>query len=164
MTMRLMRLRIWQISDVRLRLWTLEAKSAKQVSAQGSIEHGVIRSYLEWLTELPWTQTTASTSQAFKLDSDHFGLEKVKRCLVEYLAIVRTKVGLTKYKGWTHEVQRLDLQNAKAGQTKCKGWTDKVQRLNRQSADEVQRLDRQSAKAGLTKYKGWTYELRRLDR
>ncbi|KAF8485481.1 ATP-dependent protease La [Gautieria morchelliformis] len=70
---------------------------------QGSVEHGVIRNYLEWLTEVPWSQSTSSTSveklkdRAFlrnaraQLDSDHFGLEKVKRRLIEYLAVVRLK-------------------------------------------------------------------------
>ncbi|KAF8583407.1 ATP-dependent protease La [Ramaria rubella] len=79
-----------------------EWKRLKRIP-QGSVEHGVIRNYLEWLTELPWTQATASTSlstlkdRAFlrnaraQLDSDHFGLEKVKRRLIEYLAVVRLK-------------------------------------------------------------------------
>ena len=56
---------------------------------------------LEWLTEVPWSQTTSLTSiemlkdRAFlrnaraQLDNDHFGLEKVKRRLIEYLAVLR---------------------------------------------------------------------------
>ncbi|PSR70447.1 hypothetical protein PHLCEN_2v13698 [Hermanssonia centrifuga] len=73
---------------------------------QGSVEHGVIRNYLEWLTAIPWTgssTTTPSTAvetlrdRAFlrnakqQLDSDHFGLEKVKKRLTEYLSVVRLK-------------------------------------------------------------------------
>ncbi|TFK48306.1 ATP-dependent protease La [Heliocybe sulcata] len=72
---------------------------------QGSVENGVIRTYLEWLTSVPWpSSTTTDTSsldtlrdRAFlrnareQLDSDHFGLDKIKRRLIEYLAVVRLK-------------------------------------------------------------------------
>ncbi|KAF8714415.1 hypothetical protein AX14_012711 [Amanita brunnescens Koide BX004] len=72
---------------------------------QGSVEHGVVRSYLEWLTSIPWPNSTyiLPTSQpqlrdrAFltnaraQLDADHFGLDKIKRRLIEYLAVVRLK-------------------------------------------------------------------------
>ncbi|KZT23038.1 ATP-dependent protease La [Neolentinus lepideus HHB14362 ss-1] len=71
---------------------------------QGSVENGVIRTYLEWLTSIPWPSSTADPSnldtlrdRAFlrkareQLDSDHFGLDKVKRRLIEYLAVVRLK-------------------------------------------------------------------------
>ncbi|TFK71533.1 ATP-dependent protease La [Pluteus cervinus] len=73
---------------------------------QGSVENGVIRSYLEWLTSIPWPGSAASqpTSDAHsvkarnflvaaraQLDSDHFGLEKIKKRLIEYLAVVRLK-------------------------------------------------------------------------
>ncbi|KAI8972556.1 ATP-dependent protease La [Trametes punicea] len=72
----------------------------------GSVEHGVIRNYLEWLTSIPWPSSSAyvnSTSseklreRAFletarrQLDEDHYGLEKIKKRLIEYLAVVRLK-------------------------------------------------------------------------
>src|SRR5215218_399851 len=54
-------------------------------------EHGVIRSYLEWLTELPWSQETEDNldiKHARKvLDADHYDLEKVKDRILEYLAV-----------------------------------------------------------------------------
>jgi ATP-dependent Lon protease len=54
-------------------------------------EHGVIRTYLEWLVELPWSQETADNldiKHARKvLDADHYDLEKVKDRLLEYLAV-----------------------------------------------------------------------------
>ncbi|KAH8831090.1 ATP-dependent protease La [Flagelloscypha sp. PMI_526] len=70
----------------------------------GSVENGVIRSYLEWLTSLPWP-TSDPTPIAEKLlhakpflarareqlDADHFGLEKIKRRLVEFLAVERLR-------------------------------------------------------------------------
>ncbi|KAF7356874.1 Lon protease-like protein [Mycena venus] len=69
---------------------------------QGSVENGVIRSYLEWLTAIPWPNSTLEpprtlqdrsflTAARAQLDSDHFGLEKIKKRLIEYLAVVRLK-------------------------------------------------------------------------
>ncbi|HEX4763242.1 MAG TPA: endopeptidase La, partial [Usitatibacter sp.] len=57
----------------------------------GSGETGMIRTYLEWLVELPWKdepQAAIDIVEARKvLDEDHFGLEKVKRRILEYLAV-----------------------------------------------------------------------------
>ena len=54
-------------------------------------EYGVIRTYLDWLTSLPWAQTTddnLSIAHARAvLDQDHFGLEDVKERILEYLAV-----------------------------------------------------------------------------
>jgi ATP-dependent Lon protease len=54
-------------------------------------EHGVIRAYLEWLTELPWSVETTDNlniKHARKvLDADHYDLEKIKDRLLEYLAV-----------------------------------------------------------------------------
>jgi ATP-dependent Lon protease len=57
----------------------------------GSGENGMIRSYLEWLVDLPWKdepQAAIDIVEARKvLDDDHFGLEKIKRRILEYLAV-----------------------------------------------------------------------------
>jgi ATP-dependent Lon protease len=54
-------------------------------------EHGVIRTYLEWLTELPWAKETEDNldlKHARKvLDADHYDLEKIKDRILEYLAV-----------------------------------------------------------------------------
>ncbi|HYC81683.1 MAG TPA: endopeptidase La, partial [Solirubrobacterales bacterium] len=54
-------------------------------------EHGVIRTYLEWLTELPWsveTEDNLDIGHARKvLDEDHYDLEKIKDRILEYLAV-----------------------------------------------------------------------------
>ncbi|MGN6810996.1 MAG: endopeptidase La [Thermomicrobiales bacterium] len=56
-----------------------------------SPEIGIIRTYLEWLTELPWAVETpdqlslAHASQV--LEEDHYGLDKVKERIVEYIAV-----------------------------------------------------------------------------
>ena len=54
-------------------------------------EHGVIRTYLEWLTELPWSAETEDNLDIGHartvLDADHYDLEKVKDRILEYLAV-----------------------------------------------------------------------------
>jgi len=56
-----------------------------------SPEHGMIRSYLEWLIELPWTKLDPESIDVAEarriLDEDHYGLPKVKRRILEYLAV-----------------------------------------------------------------------------
>jgi len=58
-------------------------------------EYGVIRSYLEWLVELPWAAETEDNLQiphARKvLDADHYDLEQVKDRILEYLAVRKLK-------------------------------------------------------------------------
>jgi ATP-dependent Lon protease len=54
-------------------------------------EHGVIRTYLEWLVELPWSKVTEDDLDIGHarevLDADHYDLEKVKERILEYLAV-----------------------------------------------------------------------------
>ncbi len=56
-----------------------------------SAEYQVTRSYIEWLTDLPWFKATDDkfdTEEVRRtLDEDHFGLEKSKRRIVEYVAV-----------------------------------------------------------------------------
>jgi ATP-dependent Lon protease len=58
-------------------------------------EHSVIRSYLEWMVELPWAKSSEDQLDIDKartiLDEDHFGLEKVKDRIVEYIAVLSLK-------------------------------------------------------------------------
>ncbi len=58
---------------------------------QASPETGVIRDYLEWLCEMPWNAETEDNLDLQRaeaiLDEDHYGLEKPKRRLLEYLAV-----------------------------------------------------------------------------
>jgi ATP-dependent Lon protease len=59
--------------------------------AQSSAEYTVQRTYLEWLVELPWAKQTTDTldlEQARNvLDADHYDLQKVKKRMLEYLAV-----------------------------------------------------------------------------
>src|SRR5262245_56271342 len=54
-------------------------------------EYGMVRTYLDWLIELPWALPEESGIDIVEarriLDEDHFGLDKIKRRIVEYLAV-----------------------------------------------------------------------------
>jgi len=58
-------------------------------------EVGYIRTFLDWLTEMPWSTSTPNKTTIAKaakiLDEDHYGLEKVKERVVEYLAVMKLK-------------------------------------------------------------------------
>jgi len=58
-------------------------------------EYGYIRTYLDWLVEMPWNKSTpnkVSIAKAAKvLDQDHYGLNKIKERIVEYLAVMKLK-------------------------------------------------------------------------
>ncbi|KAK9729340.1 hypothetical protein K7432_000383 [Basidiobolus ranarum] len=61
-------------------------------------EYQVIQSYLEWLSEIPWSVSTEDIIDLKKtrqqLDDDHFGVEKVKKRIIEYLAVRKLKQDL----------------------------------------------------------------------
>jgi ATP-dependent Lon protease len=67
-----------------------ELKKLKNMSPM-SAEATVVRNYLEWMTELPWFKkdhVDIDLNKAIKtLDEDHFGLEKVKERIIEFLAV-----------------------------------------------------------------------------
>ena len=62
---------------------------------QAAAEHGVIRGWLEWVASLPWSTVTEDNLELAHarevLDDDHFGLEKVKDRILEFLAVRRLK-------------------------------------------------------------------------
>ncbi len=63
-----------------------------------SAEYTVARTYLDWLVELPWSETTEDNldiQNAQKiLDEDHYDLEKVKKRILEYLAVRKLKADM----------------------------------------------------------------------
>ncbi len=82
----------------------VKAKMPKEVDEQASrelrrlqrmpeaaAEYGMVRTYLDWLIELPWSlpeEAPIDIAEARKiLDEDHCGLEKIKRRVIEYLAV-----------------------------------------------------------------------------
>ena len=58
---------------------------------EASPEYGMLRSYLDWLVALPWSKADAEDIDIQRarrvLDEDHYGLDKVKRRILEYLAV-----------------------------------------------------------------------------
>jgi ATP-dependent Lon protease len=64
---------------------------------EGAAEAGMVRSYLDWLTELPWSlpdEKPIDIAEARSiLDEDHYGLEKIKSRIIEYLAVRKLAPG-----------------------------------------------------------------------
>ena len=71
-----------------------ELKKLKQMSPM-SAEATVVRNYLDWMLALPWGKKSKVLKDIVKakkiLDQDHFGLEKVKERILEYLAVQQRK-------------------------------------------------------------------------
>jgi ATP-dependent Lon protease len=61
----------------------------------GSAEYTVVRTYLDWILDLPWHVQTPDNMEIASvrkvLDDDHYGLEKVKKRILEYLAVRKLK-------------------------------------------------------------------------
>ncbi|MEG2731705.1 endopeptidase La [Brevundimonas sp.] len=67
-----------------------ELKKLRNMSPM-SAESTVVRNYLDWLLSIPWSKTKAKPIDLTKaeaiLEADHYGLEKVKERIIEYLAV-----------------------------------------------------------------------------
>jgi ATP-dependent Lon protease len=63
-----------------------------------SAEHSVVRTYVEWLVDMPWSKHTKDNPSIEHAESvlhkDHYGLEKVKKRILEYLAVLKLKSDL----------------------------------------------------------------------
>jgi ATP-dependent Lon protease len=78
----------------------VQAEATREMNRLGSIpsaspEHSMVRTYLEWLADLPWTSATQDNLdlQHAKrvLDEDHFDLTRVKDRILEYLAVMKLR-------------------------------------------------------------------------
>ena len=71
-----------------------ELKRLSQLSPHNP-EGGYIRNYLDWLTDMPWSKfskTSVSVSKAEKiLNEDHYGLDKAKERILEFLSVMKLK-------------------------------------------------------------------------
>jgi len=67
-----------------------ELKRLQRMS-EASPEYGMVRNYLEWLVALPWSKTDVEDIDIERarrvLDEDHYGVDKIKRRILEYLAV-----------------------------------------------------------------------------
>jgi ATP-dependent Lon protease len=83
-----------EMPEEALKQATREFERLAQMPAAAA-EHSVIRSYLEWMVELPWAKSSEDRLDIDLartiLDEDHFGLEKVKDRIVEYIAVLSLK-------------------------------------------------------------------------
>lgn len=66
-----------------------------EMTPNSSPNYGIIHSYIEWILDLPWgdySDDKLDLKRAKKiLDEDHYGLEKVKKRIIEYLAVLKLK-------------------------------------------------------------------------
>ena len=74
----------------------IKAKANEEIrrldmTSTASGEYGMIRTYLDWLISVPWTEKSVDETDLTKvkevLDEDHYGLEKIKTRILEYLAV-----------------------------------------------------------------------------
>lgn len=81
----------------------VEEKALKELSRMSrmqssSPDYNVIRNYLDWLLDLEWQKATEDTQKlsdaAAVLDEDHYGLEKIKERITEYLAVLKLTGGI----------------------------------------------------------------------
>ncbi len=83
------------MSEEAVKVAQKELARLEKISPQ-SPEYTVSRTYLDWLTDLPWSESTedsVDTLGAKKiLDEDHYGLDKVKTRILEYLAVRKLKM------------------------------------------------------------------------
>ena len=86
-----------QVSPEARKVAERELRRLKKMNPQNA-EYNVIRQYLETIVEIPWIKTTedqlgAETLKRARkqLDDDHYGLEKIKKRLLEYLAVLKLK-------------------------------------------------------------------------
>jgi ATP-dependent Lon protease len=95
-----------EINELRERIEAAELPEHAQKAAERELsrlerlppaaaEYGVIRTYLEWLVELPWNKETEDNLDIEHarevLDADHYDLDKVKERILEYLAVRKLK-------------------------------------------------------------------------
>ncbi|MEE9161535.1 MAG: endopeptidase La, partial [Candidatus Neomarinimicrobiota bacterium] len=83
-----------KMSDEAEKVATKELERLSRIPPQ-SPEFTVARTYIEWLTALPWTKSTEDNNDVKNareiLDEDHYGLDKVKERVSEYLAVRNLK-------------------------------------------------------------------------
>src|SRR3989338_5895703 len=71
-----------------------EVKRLEEIRPSAA-DYNILRSYLEWVISLPWTEKTTDNLNIKQvkvtLDEDHYGLEEVKERILEYLAVLKLK-------------------------------------------------------------------------
>ncbi|MEZ4450742.1 MAG: endopeptidase La [Nannocystaceae bacterium] len=74
-------------------------RELRRISAMNpaQAEYNVIRTYLEWIADLPWSKRAEAEIEidaiSAKLDADHYGLEDVKKRILEHMAVLKVSGG-----------------------------------------------------------------------
>ena len=88
------RIKVAKMPDASEKVAMKELDRLSRIPTQ-SPEYNVSRTYIEWITDLPWSKSSKDRIdlvEALKiLDTDHYGLEKVKQRIIEYLAVRNLK-------------------------------------------------------------------------
>ncbi len=80
-----------------------EQKALKELSRMSrmqtsSPDYNVLRVYLDWMLDIPWHEKTTDTEKLVDavsiLEADHYGLEKIKKRITEYLAVLKRTGGM----------------------------------------------------------------------
>ncbi len=100
-----------ELSELKLRLAQANLPEAAQREADRELqrltsipsispEYQVSRTYLEWLADLPWNTSTEDLLDIVRaeavLNEDHYGLDKVKRRILDFLAVIKLRQGDTR--------------------------------------------------------------------
>jgi len=143
-----------QLSAEAQKVATREMKRLRKMNP-AQAEYQVIRNYLENLAEIPWSRVTndrldsATLSRARKqLDDDHYGLEKIKKRLLEYLAVLKLKQSantnidlqikaLTERESLIHDKEKENMESAENPSIEPEPPSEELQALrNRRMIDK----------------------------
>ncbi|PJF17929.1 ATP-dependent protease La [Paramicrosporidium saccamoebae] len=87
--------KLLQMFNERISKITMPDHAKRVFDEPSGAEFNVTRNYLDWLTQLPWGQTSPESLEIQKavqvLDEDHYGLEDVKERILEFIAISKLK-------------------------------------------------------------------------
>ena len=93
-----------KLSDVARKEVDRELRRLEQINNQ-SPEYQMVRTYLDWVAELPWNEHSGGAiNMGFArevLDQDHYGLDKIKERILEYLAVKQRRQDLEDADGTT---------------------------------------------------------------
>jgi ATP-dependent Lon protease len=86
-------------------------------------EYGVIRTYLDWMTSLPWSKTTEDNldiSHARRvLDEDHYGLKDIKERILEFLAVRKLRMERALENGTKESEDSYNIRRERRGAILC---------------------------------------------
>ncbi len=125
-----------------------ELKRLAQMSSYNP-EASYLRTYLDWLVELPWSVASQSdldiTSAEKILDNDHWGLKKMKERILEYLAVMKLKAQIAAHDKASEEAKEIGTpaesahkaSESKEGQATIGGDKEEKKKLKKSHAPTI---------------------------